>query len=60
MKKIYVAPEMEVIDMQVANILSASDEFEPGTEPGHEGNAHAPGMMSFDDIDTDYMDEDNI
>ena len=60
MKKIYVAPEMEVIDVEMSSILASSDEFDPGTEPGYEGSAQAPGMMSFDDMDEDFIDEDNI
>lgn len=56
MKKKYVTPEMEVIEMSTFGFLAAS----PGKEEeGHQETTLAPGMMSFDDIDTDYMEEDD-
>lgn len=58
MKKMYVAPEMEEIDVEMSSILSSSDDW--GKEDGGNSDLAAPGMMSFDDIDTDYMEEDNI
>jgi len=57
MKKKYVTPEMEMIDVELATIIAASDE--DVSEGGSEFNPQAPGMMSFDDIDTDYMEEDD-
>lgn len=54
MKKKYVTPEMEVFDMELAGVLAASN---PKTEEGYQQEGLAPGMMSFDDIDTDYMEE---
>ena len=57
MKKKYVTPEMEVIEMSTFGFLAAS----PGKkEGGFQETTLAPGMMSFDDMDEDYMDEDNI
>ncbi len=57
MKKMYVTPEMEIIETELASFLAAS----PGKEEeGWEETTLAPGMMSFDDMDEDYMDEDNI
>lgn len=47
MKKKYVAPEMEVIDIEMSNILSASEI----KEGGDLREAGAPGLMSFDDVD---------
>ena len=58
MKKKYVTPEMEMIDVELATILAASDE--DISEGGSETNPQAPGMMSFDDMDEDFIDEDNI
>lgn len=55
MKKKYVTPKMEVIDVEMSNILSASET----KEGGDLDTTDAPGMMSFDDIDTDYMEEDD-
>ena len=55
MKKKYVTPEMEVIEMSTFGFLAAS----PGKEEdGWAEEGLAPGMMSFDDMDEDYMDED--
>jgi hypothetical protein len=56
MKKKYVTPEMEILDMELAGVLAASN---PKTEDGY-GHMDAPGMMSFDDMDEDFIDEDNI
>ena len=57
MKKIYMAPDMEVLNVKMSNILTASDQdIEEG---GHEGKPQAPGMMSFDEMD-DYDDEDGM
>lgn len=58
MKKMYVAPEMEIIETELACFLAASND--PNYDPGEEEFAGAPGMVSFDDMDEDYMDEDNI
>lgn len=56
MKKKYVTPKMEVIETVMSCIMAAS----PGKEEvGHQETTLAPGMMSFDDIDTDYMEEDD-
>lgn len=56
MKKKYVTPEMEVIETVMSCIMAAS----PGNkEGGWVEEGLAPGMMSFDDIDTDYMEEDD-
>lgn len=55
MRKTYITPESEVIEMELSGVLAVSD-------PNYEwGGPHvdAPGMMSFDDIDTDYMEEDD-
>ena len=57
MKKKYVTPEMEVIEMSTFSFLAAS----PGKEEeGYQEGTLAPGMMSFDDMDEDFVDEDNI
>lgn len=56
MKKMYVTPEMEIVETELACFLAASD---PHTDDGW-GHMGAPEMMSFDDMDEDYMDEDNI
>lgn len=58
MKKKYVTPEMEVIEMSTFGFLAASKD--PNYDPGEEEFAGAPGMMSFDDMDEDFIDEDNI
>ena len=42
--------------MELSGVLAVSD---PVYEQGNP-HADAPGMMSFDDMDEDYMDEDNI
>lgn len=61
MKKKYVTPEMEIVETEMACIMAGSPEVDDwGNETGGNGNPAAPGMMSFDDIDEDYMDEDNI
>ena len=56
MRKTYITPESEVIEMELSGVLAASN---PKTEEGW-GHMDAPGMVSFDDMDEDYMDEDNI
>ena len=55
MKKKYVTPEMEMIDVELATILAASDE--DVSEEGPEYKPQAPGMMSFDDDMDDTYEE---
>ena len=44
--------------MSTFGFLAASKD--PNYDPGEEEFAGAPGMMSFDDMDEDFIDEDNI
>lgn len=61
MKKKYVTPEMEIIDVEMSSILAGSgDDYSYGGPGGYEENPQAPGMMSFDDMDEDFIDDDNI
>ena len=61
MIKMYVTPEMEIVETELACFLAASDpDPDWGGPTGHEEKPQAPGMVSFDDMDEDYMDEDNI
>ena len=60
MKKIYETPVMEVIEMNTLGFLAASDGNDWEEEGGGNSNPQAPGMMSFDDMDEDFIDEDNI
>ena len=54
MKKIYITPEMEILDAELEGILAASGEdiYEGGTET--DGLARQGG---FDDFDDEYDDE---
>lgn len=53
MKKIYMAPESEVIEMALSGVLAASN---PKTETGFP-HVDAPSMVFNDDIDDDYDEE---
>lgn len=53
MKKLYVTPEMEIIETELACFLAASD---PHIDDGW-GHMGAPEMMSFDDDVDDYYDD---
>ena len=59
MKKLYVTPEMEIVEAELATFLAASPDGGWKDENNFEDNPQAPGMMSFDDGE-DYIDEDNI
>lgn len=56
MKKIYMTPEMEILDAELEGILAASGEdiYEGGTET--DGLARQGGFDDFDDFD-DYDEE---
>lgn len=58
MKKMYMAPEMEVIDVEMSSILAgSSDDYSYGGPGGYEEKPQAPGMMSFDDDMDDTYEE---
>lgn len=54
MKKVYIKPAYTVYDMKLENSIMETSGYLDHDDVG------APGMMSFDDMDEDYMDEDNI
>ena len=57
MKKKYVTPEMEVIEMSTFGFLAASGDPDWGGPTGYEEKPQAPGMMSFDDDMDDTYEE---
>lgn len=59
MKKMYVAPEMEIIETKLSSLLVGSENTENGYLGTDDNQALAPTLMSFDDMDTDYMEEDD-
>ena len=58
MKKMYVTPEMEIVETEMACFLAGSDPNQESGDPDAQ-EFGAPGMMSFDDGE-DFIDEDNI
>lgn len=54
MKKDYIVPAYTVYDMKLENSIMETSGYLD------QGDVGAPGMVSFDDMDEDYMDEDNI
>ena len=54
MRKTYITPESEVIEMELSGVLAASNEH---TEPGDLGEGDAPEMAFHDDVDDYYDDE---
>lgn len=56
MKKIYIAPEMEILDAELEGILAASGENVTENGPLGEGGARQYGG-DFDDFDDEYEDE---
>lgn len=53
MKKEYIVPAYTIYDMKLENSIMETSGYLGREDVG------APGMMSFDDIDTDYMEEDD-
>ena len=53
MKKKYVTPEMEVVEMTTFGFLAASGDPDWGGPGGYEDNPQAPGMVFIDDVDLD-------
>ena len=54
MRKTYITPESEVIEMELSGVLAASNEHK---EPGELEDAGAPEMAFHDDVDDYYDDE---
>jgi len=58
MKKIYIAPEMEILDTELDGFLAASSSLSWETEGGTVGNGLArQGGDDFEDFD-DYEEDD--
>ena len=55
MKKMYVAPEMEIIETKLSSLLVGSENTENGDPDASVFGA--PGMMSFDDDMDDTYEE---
>jgi len=57
MKKIYIAPEMEILDTELDGFLAASSSLSWETEGGTVGNGLARQGGGFDDFD-DFEEDD--
>ena len=55
MKKMYIAPEMEILDAEIEGFLAASEYRDPGTS--EDLNARRYGGGGFDDFDDFEEDE---
>ena len=55
MKKIYIAPEMEILDAELEGFLANSSFEDPGTDQG--GDSRRYGGGGFDDFDEFEEDE---
>jgi len=53
MKKLYVTPEMEIVEAELATFLAASPDGGWKDENNFEDNPQAPGMVFIDDVDLD-------
>ncbi|MBP3766948.1 MAG: hypothetical protein J6I31_01535 [Prevotella sp.] len=53
MRKTYITPESEIIEMELSGVLAASN---PKTEVGYDHD-DAPEMAYYDDVDDYYDDE---
>ena len=57
MKKMYVTPEMEIIETKLSSLLVGSENKENGYLGTDDNQALAPTLMSFDDDMDDTYEE---
>ena len=57
MKKMYIAPEMEILDAELEGFLAASNGlravYEPGTSQDFNARRQGEGFDDFDDFEED-------
>ena len=53
MKKMYIAPEMEILDAEIEGFLAASEYRDPGTSEDLNARRYGGDFDDFDDFEED-------